>query len=271
MKKHLIYMLAFSMLVFGCAKEKSFESGGSPSEGSLQSDATGDCFPKTVSGVYEEGLQLVPATNLLTVQVDVTTTGTYTITTDTVNGYFFSATGTFTTLGLTNVNLRGNGTPFAAGINNFVVRYDSTICDVQVTVLPPGSGGPAVFTLQGSPNACTGAVVNGAYAAGVPLGASNTVVLSVNVTSIGTYNISTTLTNGMTFTGSGAFAGTGVQNVTLTGTGTPGTAGNSTIPVTAGTSNCTFSVTVSSAAAFTIDCSSVTVNGTYVEGVPLNG
>ncbi len=65
-------------------------------------------------------------TNTITVSVNVINTGSYIITTDTVNGYFFRATGIFTTPGVNNVTLRGNGTPFAEGTNNFVVAFDST-------------------------------------------------------------------------------------------------------------------------------------------------
>src|SRR6185436_16318778 len=100
-----------------------------------QSDVTGDCLPKTVNGTYVATTALVPATNTISVQVNVLKTGTYEIGTDTVNGYYFRAASTFTTLGATTVTLRGNGTPFAPGVNNFVVSFDSTFCDIQVTVL----------------------------------------------------------------------------------------------------------------------------------------
>src|SRR5689334_12745304 len=166
MKKHVFYWLAMVIvLAQGCKKEESFEVGNTPSEGSLQSDVSGDCLPKTVNGVYVATTPLVPATNTITIQVNVTRTGTYLITTDTINGYYFRATGTFTTLGNNNVTLRSNGTPFTDGIDNFVVSYNGTICDIAVTVLPAGSGGPAVFTLVsgGTPVNCASAVVSGTY------------------------------------------------------------------------------------------------------------
>ena len=149
MKKHFFYWLALAFLVItGCQKEVSFELGNTPAEGSLQSDVTGDCLPKTVNGTYVATTALVPTTNSITVSVNVARTGTYVVTTDTINGYYFRGTGTFTALGATNVTLRGNGTPFAAGIDNFVVSFDSTICDIAVTVLPAGAGGLAVFYCQ---------------------------------------------------------------------------------------------------------------------------
>lgn len=275
MKKHVVYLLAIGLLLLhGCQKEESFEVPAGDSQGSLQSDASGDCLPKTVNGSYVAATPLVAATNTISVQVNTTRVGSYLVYTDTVNGYYFRATGNFTQLGPNTVTLRGNGTPFAAGINNFVVNYDSTSCDVQVTVLPAGTGA-AVFTLAGAGGSCTSATVNGSYAVGVALNATNTVTLSVNVTTIGTYNMSTTF-QGMTFSKTGAFAATGAQTVTLNGSGTPTTAGANTVPITVAGGTCTFVVNVGSAAVGTLGgaggaCTPSTVNGTYAVGTALTG
>ena len=145
MKINFVYCLMLMLLVvLGCQKEVSFETGNKLSDGSLQSEITGDCLPKTINGTYEATKVLIPATNTIVVGVTVVQPGAYIISTDTVNGYFFRATGTFTTAGNNTITLRGTGTPFAAGVNNFVVSYDSTVCDIQVTVFPAGAGGPAV-------------------------------------------------------------------------------------------------------------------------------
>ena len=273
MKRTFVYWLALALFVMmGCQKEVSFEVGNNPSDGSLQSDVTGDCLPKTVNGTYVAATALVPATDNITVSVNVTKTGVYVIASDTVNGYFFRATGIFTALGTTSVTLRGNGTPFAAGINNFVVSYDSTICDIAVTVLPAGTK-PSVYTLEGAPGNCTGAVVNGSYATSNLLNFTNTVKLNVNVTTIGTYNISTTK-NGMTFSKSGSFTATGVQSVTLDGAGTPTINGDNVVPITVGTTTCSFTVPVGTPAVGTLGgapgaCTPATVNGTYTVGTVL--
>jgi len=269
MKKQFLYLLTLGLvLMIGCQKELSFEAGKNLSEGSLQSDITGDCLPKTVNGDYVAGTALVTTSNTISVQVEVTKAGSYKIHTDTVNGYFFTGTGTFPTTGSTTVTLKGIGTPLNEGINNFVVKYDSSVCAIAVTVLPLGSGGAAAFTLAGTPS-CTTPVINGTYAIGVSLSASNTVVLNVNVTAIGAYNISTTATNGMTFSATGTFAATGAQTVTLTGTGTPTAGGNTTIPITAGSSTCSFVIPVTSASVFTLAgsptaCTPFAINGIYV-------
>jgi hypothetical protein len=246
MKKHAIYLLTLSIILLNaCQKEVSFESGKNASHGSLQSDATGDCLPKTVNGAYVANTALAPATNTITVDVDVAKTGSYVVSSDTVNGYYFRATGTFPATGINTVILKGNGTPVAAGINNFVISYDTSICDIAVTVLPAGAGGPAVFTLGGSPGTCTPFSVSGAYVQNTVLtSGSNTVQITVNVTTIGSYSITTNTVDGFSFSASGSFSATGVQNVTLNGTGTPTSTGLQTFTVTAGSNTCTFSVTV---------------------------
>ncbi len=272
MKNKVFYMMAMALVFLaGCQKEKSFEQGNAPSEGSLQSDVSGDCLPKTVNGTYEAGTALTVA-HTIAVSVDVTKTGTYLVNTDTVNGIYFRATGTFTSTGANTITLRGNGTPFAAGTFNFVVSYNGTLCDIQITVLPSGAGGPAQFTIEssGTPANCSGATAAGNYIIGTALNSSNTVTLSVNVTTIGTYTVTTTATNGMTFSKTGVFTTTGVQPLVLTGSGTPtGTPGPVTISVTAGSSTCSFQVTTVAGATFSFNCATAVVNGTYQANVAL--
>lgn len=245
MKKLCGLLLTGLILLYSCQKEVSFENGeGISSEGTLQSDVTGDCLPKEVAGTYEAGVALVATSNTIEVQVNVLKTGPYLIYTDTVNGYYFRGTGSFSATGINTVTLQGNGTPLLEGINNFTVKYDSSECIIAVTVLPAGSGGPADFTFNGSPGTCMDYVAGGDYVVGVALNsASNSVVIKVNVTTAGTYSVSTAESNGMTFSGTGTLL-TGAQTITLQGSGTPVTAGLTTIPVTAGSSTCSFSIDV---------------------------
>lgn len=268
-------ILAFALLigVSACQKETSFEGDNTPAEGSLLSDVNGDCLPKSVNGTYVAGTALVPSVNTITCEVNVTKQGPYLITTDTINGYYFSATGTFTTLGNNTVTLRSNGTPFSAGVNNFIVSFDSTFCDIQVTVLGNGGGGNGVYTLVGIPGNCSSAVPSGTYTQNVALTGTNTVNISVNVTTVGPYTITAT-GGGMTFAKSGSFAATGVQTITLVGSGTPATAGANTITFAAPNNSCSFPITVNPAgggaavgtlAGSPTACSPITVNGFYVE------
>ncbi len=274
MKKQVwSFLLAiFLLAVFhSCQKEYSFETGATPSEGSLQVEAGGDCLPKAVGGVYEAGVALVASDNYIEVQVNVTRPGYYTIYTDTANGISFRSQGFFNTPGLNTVRLSGRGTPVTSGITNFIVSYGSTFCNIGVPVLPAGASGPAAFTFTGAPGNCSGAIPNGTYGQGIALNSSNTVILNVDVTTIGVYNVTTTTNNGMTFSGSGALIATGPQAITLNGAGTPAAAGAFNIAIAAAAPNsCTFPVIVEEQAVFTANCSSAVVNGTYQKGAALD-
>ena len=191
MKRILINTLTVVTLLFlfGCQKELSYETNVTASKGSLQSDASDECLPKIVSGSYIAGTAINDS-NFITVDVNVIKAGSYTISTDTVNGYFFRGTGSFTATGINSIKLTGQGKPTLPGINTFEVGFDSTFCFLQVTVLPAGGGGPAVFSLQGAGGNCLGDSVHGTYVKGTALNGTNTVDVKVNVTTIGTYNIS---------------------------------------------------------------------------------
>ena len=104
------------------------------------------------------------------------------------------------------------------------------------------SGGTAAFTLSGAPGNCTSAALNGGYTAGVALNDANTVTISVDVNTAGTYTISTGIIDGISFDVSGTFTTTGPHNVTLLGTGTPTSSG--TFTFNPGTNGCSFSLMV---------------------------
>ncbi len=110
-----------------------------------------------------------------------------------------------------------------------------------------GSGIPAVFTLAATGNTCSNAVLEGEFVKGTALTASNYVELLVNVSTAGDWDVSTSVVNGITFSGSGTFTGTGLQSIILTGSGTPINNGPVTIPLTAGSSSCSFVVDVEDA------------------------
>lgn len=260
-------LILTTVFFLACQKEVSFEQGASTaSVGSLSVDANGNCLGAVVSGVYFKDTA-IKASNYVDVSVQVDTIGTYTISSDTINGYYFKATGSFTAAGAQSVRLIGGGKPLTTGTNIFTVTYNGTVCEFSVTVLS-GTGASAVFTVN-----CTSPVINGIYKAGTVLTASNTVTLNVNVTTVGPWSVSTgPAVNGIIFNGSGTFATTGANTITLTGSGTPVAAATSSFPVTVGTATCNFSITVVPAggnATFTIACTGAVPGGTYVVNTPL--
>ena len=243
--KHIFLpLLLVGFVFFSCQKEYSFEVGnGNSSSGTLESTTNGECLGISVSGLYLSGLALDTG-NYIVANVDISVAGAFAIGTDTVNGYYYYGIGSFPSPGLYAVKIFGQGTPLAAGLNVFTLSYDSSQCVFAVNVAPPGSGGSSEFTFDGSPNNCTGAVVNGIYTEGVALDAGNTVDIQVNVITAGTYSINTGTVNGMSFSATGSFATTGPQTITLVGTGTPAAAGDTNFPLNIGTTSCSFLITV---------------------------
>jgi len=226
-------LLIFTSVIFmACQKETSFEQGSSTaSVGSLSVDASGNCLGAVVSGTYMKDTA-IKASNYVDVSVKVDTVGTYIISSDTVNGYYFKATGTFGATGTQTVRLVGGGKPLVIGTNIFRVTYNGTVCDFTVTVTapPPPTGGTAAFTFN-----CTGATPVGTYVAGTALTAANTITLNVTVTTVGTWSVTTSpAVNGITFSGTGTFATTGAQTILLTGSGTPTAAASASLPLRPG-------------------------------------
>jgi hypothetical protein len=264
----LLFIATTCALFNSCQKEVSFENSDTPSVGLLQSDISGVCAPMTVNGIYEAGTVLVAADNYIDVEVDVATLGSYTIYSDTLNGVYFRATGNFTAIGLNTIRLPGTGTPNADGTFTYTITYGLSECTVDVAVLPDGGAIPAEFELDGDPGTCLGYNLLGAYTTGVALTSANKVEISVDVTTIGTYDITTTASNGITFSGSGVLPALGPTTITLTATGTPTVSGPTNVLVTDGTTTCSFQVDVTGPAVFTMNCGAITVNGAYTQGQP---
>src|SRR4030095_12855665 len=123
MKTHklLLWFCLLAVLVIACQKELSFETkNGAPSDGSLQSTITGDCLGSVVNGTYKKDTVLTSA-NYVEVKVDVVTGGSFVISSDTINGFYFRATGNFADTGVNTVRLQASGKPFKAGTNVFTI------------------------------------------------------------------------------------------------------------------------------------------------------
>jgi len=96
--------------------------------------APGGCTGVIV-GTYVTGVAM-NASNVVVQDVIINSTGPYTISTDTVNGVYFAASGTFTNTGNQTIDLVGNGTPLAAGVFTFTLTAGTSFCTFQITFAP---------------------------------------------------------------------------------------------------------------------------------------
>lgn len=246
------------------------------SQGSLEIGVGGNCMPVTMNGIFKVD-SVLTSDNYVDVQINVTFGGSFSIKSDSINGFSFKKIGTVSA-GLNTIRLYATGKPVATGTNTFTISYGSNSCSFSVTVFGAGGGfGTALYTLGGSPGNCSVSAITGNYIVGQAMTALNKVETTVNVNAIGTYNISGTAMNGITFSGSGVFTNPGIQNIFLNATGTPSSAGTFNYPVTNGATNCNFSITcntVITTATFALsgmpgNCTSALINGTYTAGTVL--
>ena len=227
-----------------------------------------------------------PATGVTqTVMANVTTIGTYNISTNAVNGITFSSgVQNFSATGNQPVTLTASGTPINADTFTYTLNTATgTGCPFDFVTIPnPSSNGTGVVTSYTCTGASNGTMTVGNQVTGV------TQVVTANVTVAGSYNITATA-NGVTFSsGLHTFAGTGPQPVTLTASGTPAAAGRHNFVLnTSDASKCNFErstgeVFVGTACATTISASTPTIvtigstnvtvtrTGTVFNGTPGN-
>lgn len=180
---------------------------------------TMNCSAAIPNGTYVQAVAL-NSTNTIALPINVTATGTTTISTNMVNGISFtSGPISLTTLGAQTVTLIGTGTPGVSGSTTLTVTGapgGAATCNVNL----PISAQPVAYIMT-----CASITNAGTYAPDIALNASNIMTVPVNVTYVGAYNITTNSQNGVSFSGTGTFAATGAQNVVLTGTGTPTSSG----------------------------------------------
>ncbi|CAN5479103.1 hypothetical protein BH11BAC3_BH11BAC3_00330 [soil metagenome] len=285
--KIITIIIIFTPILFfstRCQKEYSYEGGplNNGSSGGTAvytfSGAGGPCTGSIVSGNYYSGVVL-SSTNTVLLEVNVTTPGTYTVTTNTVDGITFAAAGTFTNNGIQTMILTGEGTPLATGNFVFIPPVGNGCSfNISVTNAPPAQ---ASYTFAGAPNGCSNATVNGTYIIGFALTNTNTVTLTVNVATIGNFSVSTDTVDGISFSVAGKFTATGNQVITLSGKGKPQSPANLLFTLSGATSACSFKLSVQNPAPLGVYvlesnagssnlCSSYVLNGTYTTNTPLN-
>ncbi|TXB62717.1 fibrobacter succinogenes major paralogous domain-containing protein [Phaeodactylibacter luteus] len=98
------------------------------------------------------------------------------------------------------------------------------ISGIMAAPAEASTNGTGIVSAYGTPG-CTAGSISGTMTEGEDA-SGTTMTIYANVTQVGTYDITAGPVNGVTFSGSGTFAATGCQEITLTATGTPTAAGN---------------------------------------------
>lgn len=118
-----------------------------PTSAGVLGDSLGNCKPAVVNGTYKQGVA-VTGENSVQLQVTVAEPGTYSISTSSVNGINFSASGVFASRGVQNILLYASGTPAVEGDQTFAVRYGNSQCAFKVTFLPAAAASGDYFPLS---------------------------------------------------------------------------------------------------------------------------
>jgi uncharacterized protein (TIGR02145 family) len=171
-----------------------------------------------------------------TITATVTTAGSYNIS-STNNGVTFAGTGTFTGTGAQTIVLTATGTPIAIIPNMTFTLNTSPNCTFIRESAHASTNGTAIVSGYNCSNASAGRMTAGTAVSGVNQS------ITAQVTSVGTYNISTNTANGVKFSASGTFQTMGSLTIVLTATGTPIAAGSTNTFALNTTPNCSFNRT----------------------------
>lgn len=235
--------------------------------------STVQCGNIVANGVYKQGDPFTSA-NFLSVPVTVSQPGTYSVIATTSNGYFFTDEGTFPNAGSYVIQLKGTGTPN--------MGYDPPA--------DPGEGDSVTLNLNGTVSNCSpiifvekanvsfqitcGSVnAEGNYYIGITTNETNYLKVIVDVQSTGFWNMFTPTINGVSFSATGVFTSTGIQEVHLLATGTPIASGPQSYSISSNSdpvSSCTGIQLNVAPVAYTIDCANAVVNGSYMQAVPIS-
>jgi hypothetical protein len=129
-----LFITFFACILVSCTKEYSYELNTTAvAQGTLW-DSLGNCFSDTIHGTFYNGVTPGSDTAYVAVQVNVTSTGSYNITSDFQNGLQFADSGYFGTTGLTTVKLKPIGVAIIPVISTFTFSFDSTSCSFDLTV-----------------------------------------------------------------------------------------------------------------------------------------
>lgn len=158
-------------------------------------------------GTYIEETSVTP-NEYLSVTLNVTKEGSYTLTVTSGNGYSFYVTGVAMEKGPLTVRIPAQGQPVNVGWDNLTIEGFELAdnCEPKNQVV----SNVAEYSIN-----CNSIVVNGRYQKGKALTGTNTITVNINISKAGSYYISTPVTNGISFEGRGDVT-PGITSVTLT-------------------------------------------------------
>ncbi|MBV9963975.1 MAG: hypothetical protein JO072_17155 [Parafilimonas sp.] len=257
------------ILFFSCQKELSNETGASlVASGSLW-DSSGVCLPDSVHGTFYGGVTPGSDTAYVEIQVNVTQTGSYSITSDQQDGFVFADSGFFSNTGVNIIHLKPIGTPIIPTTSTFNINFDSSFCSFVVNIEDStgkniGGNKNAQGSLWDSTGACLPETVVGTFYNGIAPGSDTAYVdVQVNVTQTGNYSITSDLQNGFEFSDTGTFATTGINTIRLKPIGVPILPIATTFSISLGSSLCTFTVNVQDSTGTGLGGGTTTTAGTW--------
>ncbi len=184
-----------------------------------------DCTAPIISGTYYTGKTLNDS-NTVTENVLVAATGSYSISTNVIDGISFSASGVFAATGNQQIVLQGSGTINNSGRFYFTTTAVTSQCTFSI---PVESNAPyASYVLESGLDVCAEHTVSGSYIANTPLNIADSLTLEVYVSVVGNFTVATSKLNGIIFSNLGSFTTTGDQIIALYGKGTPVSSGTFT-------------------------------------------
>lgn len=127
-------VLISSALIFVISCKKEPKPPPSTSAKGFLTSFQQSCNPGRVHGIWYNGVSAGTDSNYVEVTLNVTSAGSYNITTDKLNGVSFSGSGAFSSSGVYKVRLKPSGAFVNWGPTSFPVRFDSSSCNFIVYV-----------------------------------------------------------------------------------------------------------------------------------------
>ena len=206
--KCLASIFTLIVLFTGCSKEYSIETGASLAATGTLYGTNGICMNDSTVGTFYDGvipngtLTAANDTAYVLVKVNVSTVGSYNITSDTQNGLYFSDSGYFTSTGIDTIKLKPVGTAILPISSSYTISFDSSTCYFMVAAQDSTGTGRGGNTGGGGTGGGGGTITAGQWQFTTPTGTISGTGYAQGLTSLG-YNglglFGTTVTNDTSF------------------------------------------------------------------------